>query len=826
MRVIVKGEPASGKTTFTKKICQEWSMLHTRNEETLSSEIRDTLGQYDLLIPIILRLVKQGATLEQTIEEQIDLNDKQMFTLRYMLKNTERTVLVLDGLDEYQTKKSHDITDITRGNTFKHVIITSRAEAANKIQEWKQIKYKEAELKGFSDENIKFYIEKFFKTSKELASSLISHIFQKDGNLLELARNPGSLSMLCILHKDQIPIHTMNREQLYQEYVAFLLSRWEQRQNTEGEKTPRPEILKKYHEILVKFGELANINRNPCAVDGEYKHKSDDEDSVELSFTLDQIKSITGQDAFNYGYLYKSHPSSRLISSRYSFIHKTLHEFFLAYFIKHHNLDSFKQRLYTNRDLLKQELSLTRFILHLYMSPEKALEFTTNIIGSKPGEDLFIVLLKLYLGYQHDEYQTTLTFNTTEKDDDVFHPEREYRYIYQYPCYVLRADRRHEDSLSSYIKDMIRRMNTDNKHKSLTVPLLQTASQQLLTCGDPFLVYECDFHVFCRADYEVTVTGDGSKLEWLYLWGIEKMGDINLHPINDKLKVCIEDTNLHGCVGLTKPWMALIQSLRMWRCKLEADDISVIADSIQACTSPTGAVSASPCRLQKLDLYGNILTGCGADMGRIIPCIPLCTEIYLRWCKLEAGDISVIADSMQACTSPTGAVSASPCRLQKLDLNNNSLTGAGPDIARIITCVPFCTDIYLGWCDLNDEDFQAIVNAIIHTHSDRNTSVHDHSTPDIRQTKRFKPACPGPASHTDRRQTSRIKPASPGPASHIEYLGLLFNKFNDVETVRLLLDNLPPSLRQLNLSGNQFNEETQEIRRTYKDKHPNLDLII
>ena len=248
-------------------------MLHQRNEEPVSSEIRGTLGQYDLLIPIILRLVKRGATLEETIEEQIDLNDKQMFTLRYMLRNTERTVLVLDGLDEYQTKKSHDITDIMRGNTFKHVIITSRAEAVNKTQEWKQIMYKEAELKGFSDLSIKLYINKFFKTSKEMAISLKSHIFKKDSNLLELARNPGSLCMLCILHKDKIPIHTMNREQLFQEYVAFLLSRWEQRQNPEGEKTPRSNILKKYEETLLMFGELANID-------------SSDKNDMDLSFTL------------------------------------------------------------------------------------------------------------------------------------------------------------------------------------------------------------------------------------------------------------------------------------------------------------------------------------------------------------------------------------------------------------------------------------------------------------------------------------------------------------------------------------------------------------
>ena len=701
-----------------KKVCFEWSTLHKNSEDPVSSEIRDTLGQYDLFIPIILRLVKRGASLEQTIQEQIDLNDKQMLTLHYMLKKKEKTVLVLDGLDEFNTTTSRDITDIMRGNTFKHVIITSRAEAVKKTQEWKQVMYKEAELKGFSDEHIKLYIDKFFKISKDLASSLISHIFQKDSNLLDLARNPGNLCMVCILHKDKLPIHAMNREQLFQEYVAFLLSRWEQRQNPEEEKTPRSEILKKYHEILLKFGELADINRKHYDLDGEYERRSFVEDSLELSFTMDQITSVIGENAFNFGFLYKSHPSSCFKSSRFSFTHKILHEFFLAYFIHHSNFDSFKQRIYKNWYLLEQELSLTRFILHLYMSPNEAFEFTTNTIGSKPDEKLFFVLLKLYQGCQDDEYQTTITFCITKYGT-------EYCFIYQYPCYVIHTDRRHQDSLSSYNKDMIRRMNTDNKHKAVTVPILQTASKQLITCGDhPTYLSGYDFRVYCRPDYEVTVTGDGSKLKRLYLDHIEKMGDINLNSANDSLEVVISYTNLHGHVMFTKPWMALIQSLEMCRCKLEADDMSIIADSIQACTSPTGAESASPCRLQKLHLRGN------------------------------------------------------------------SLTGAGADIARIISCIPLCTSTNLAVCGLNDEDFHAIVNAIIQTHSDRHTSVHDHSTPDIK------------------------------------YL-LYDNKFSDVEPVRLLLDNLPPSLSYLILCENQFNEEeTEEIIRTYTDKHPNLELII
>ena len=552
--MIVKGEPAPGKTTFVRKVCKDWSELHI-NEDRVRPEVRDVLGPYDLLIPIMLRLVKHGASLEDTIKDQLEMEDKQMLTLNYMLKNTERTALIMDGLDEYHANRSCDITNIMRGKTFNHVIITTRPEAAGRSKVWKELSYKEAILLGLTDENIKLYVEKFFKESTEKKNDLIFHIFKKDSELLELARNIGSLSMICVLHAVSVPINIMNREQLYQEYVAFCLSRWEQRKNPEEEKTARSEILNKHHKVLLKFGELAHINWKPCESDSVIK------DNLELSFATDQIKSVLDEpieDVLHYGFLYRSHPASCLLKSQFSFKHKTLHEYFLAYFISNTDKESFKQKLYKNKDLLGQELSLTRFILHLHMTAEESLEFTTNIIGSKPDIDIFFVLLKLYRYYQRDEseYQTTLTFNTTEKDllDDI-----EYCYIYQYPCYVIRANRRYEYSLSSYNEDMIRRMNTDNKHKTVTVPLLQTASQQAITSGAGWVMPETDFHVFCRADYEVTVTGDGSKLEWLVLWGIEKMGDINLHPVNDKLEVNIDDTNLHGHVVLTKPWKALIQ---------------------------------------------------------------------------------------------------------------------------------------------------------------------------------------------------------------------------------------------------------------------------
>ena len=36
----------------------------------------------------------------------------------------------MDGLDEFHANRSHDITNIMKGSTFKHVIITTLPEAA------------------------------------------------------------------------------------------------------------------------------------------------------------------------------------------------------------------------------------------------------------------------------------------------------------------------------------------------------------------------------------------------------------------------------------------------------------------------------------------------------------------------------------------------------------------------------------------------------------------------------------------------------------------------------------------------------------------------
>ena len=103
--------------------------------------------------------------------------------MMYIL-NTEpnKVIFILDGLDEFNLETNKEITEIMEKREYKKstCIITTRPEAADKVKHWTHVIYKQAELLGFSKENIKTFIEKFFRSHEEgekMANELHSFIY-------------------------------------------------------------------------------------------------------------------------------------------------------------------------------------------------------------------------------------------------------------------------------------------------------------------------------------------------------------------------------------------------------------------------------------------------------------------------------------------------------------------------------------------------------------------------------------------------------------------------------------------------------------------------
>ena len=140
------------------------------------------MSQFTLVLPVILRAVQPDTDLPSTIQRQTGISDTDIHTMMYLLSTeSSKALFIFDGLDEYNLDRNKEITDIMAKREFSRstCVITTRPEAVPKVKDWAHAVYQQAELRGFSKENIKKFIEKFFgyKEEKEYAEQLFSLIY-------------------------------------------------------------------------------------------------------------------------------------------------------------------------------------------------------------------------------------------------------------------------------------------------------------------------------------------------------------------------------------------------------------------------------------------------------------------------------------------------------------------------------------------------------------------------------------------------------------------------------------------------------------------------
>ena len=401
-RFLLRGEPSTGKTMFLRKLCRDWASLHIAGEDT-EEDVKEKLSQFTLVLPVILRAVQFGFDLPETLQRQTGMSDTDMFTMMYILSTEPNKVLfILDGLDEYSLDRNQNITEIMKKKDFTRstCIITTRPEAVIKVKTWVQV-YQQAELLGFSKENIKRFIEKFFGSKGENMSEKLFNLiypdfdYEQDLNvnawdeideLQKLAGNPGRLGMLCSIYSYNQELVT-NTARLYEEFIVTILSKWEKKQNKKP--TPKSKILDNYKDVLKEFGKLA------------YKQESNGD--LKLSFTMEDLEECITPELFNCGFLYKSHPLHRFEDCQMGFIHKSVQEYMAAYFVIHEETGQALDRLlkdFISEDRVENVIPIVKFAIYCGLSKEKIhdlIDYTFINAENKPG--ILGVLLKLLEQY-------------------------------------------------------------------------------------------------------------------------------------------------------------------------------------------------------------------------------------------------------------------------------------------------------------------------------------------------------------------------------------------------------------------------------------------
>ena len=406
-RFLLRGEPTAGKTTFLRKLCRDWASLHTEDEEA-ELDVKEKLSEFSLVLPVILRAVQPDTDLSDTVQRQTGIRDTDIHSMIYIL-NTEpnKVIFIFDGLDEFNLETNKEITEIMEKREYKKstCIITTRPEAADKVKHWTHVIYKQAELLGFSKENIKKFIEKFFRSHDEGARisdelyNLIHPTFRSSDyykyninylgeteELQKLAGNPGRLGMLCSIYSYNKKLVT-NTVKLYEEFIIIILSKWEKKQNKKP--TPKNRILCKYKDVVYQFGKLA--------------YKQEDKGDLKLTFTMEDLEECISPELFNCGFMYKSHPLHQFEDCQVGFIHKSIQEYMAAYYICHEETGQAMDRLL--KDFITDEETdsptlVVKFAIYCGLSKEQIQHVIDYCIHNHDKKLLMSsVLLKLLKQY-------------------------------------------------------------------------------------------------------------------------------------------------------------------------------------------------------------------------------------------------------------------------------------------------------------------------------------------------------------------------------------------------------------------------------------------
>ena len=308
--LLIEGEPGMGKTTYSQKLAYDWANKQDEWDTSFPS--------IEVLLLLRCNDVKSGiweAIDDQLLPDDIDEQAKENF-FKYIRENQAKCLLLLDGLDEADSFKLDMYYSLVQSKLLPacHIVITSRHEVGKKVRPYCDALW---EIVGFTKEDAKSFIRKYFKGKEHLAEELIKRLFSflTTGHPLEmlgeLTKNPLNTALLCCLFEDFEGDLPTSRTGLYVEIVVFVLRRYEEKNRL---KSSNKDLISGYKKELLLLGSFALES----LLKGElYFEKKED-----------TVKRI------NFGFLsFQQGGAKRKPCKRFAFLHKSFQEFFAGLFL-------------------------------------------------------------------------------------------------------------------------------------------------------------------------------------------------------------------------------------------------------------------------------------------------------------------------------------------------------------------------------------------------------------------------------------------------------------------------------------------------------------
>ena len=247
-----------GKTTYSQKLAYDWANKQDEWDESFP----------EIEVLLLLRCNDIKTSIEEAIDDQIlprdiDREAKETF-FKYIKENESKVLLLLDGLDEANSCKQEMFLSLVQSKLFPacHIVITSRHEDGKEIRPYCDTLW---EIVGFTKEDSKSFIRKYFQGKDHLAEKYVNYYVghwyadPPDRNfrgLSDLAKNPLNLTLLCSIFEDSQEVYSeSSRTRLYIEIVLLVLRRYKEKNGLESENDQ--DLISVYREKLKLLGQFS-----------------------------------------------------------------------------------------------------------------------------------------------------------------------------------------------------------------------------------------------------------------------------------------------------------------------------------------------------------------------------------------------------------------------------------------------------------------------------------------------------------------------------------------------------------------------------------------